>query len=180
MSKRLSRWLHRKGFRIATIPGHNIHQTVRSDKPPAPPPLQQCGVYSIPVTMQDGSLSAYIGSTVRRLDQRLQEHLRACRDRNIYSVLALSCMSGCQPQWQGISILGHAKQPSLLRWKEALFIYSKPAINHPSLQLNSTILRATGLKPGSSTAPPTSVSSPGKITHAPIPSRNSRLHHYPH
>ena len=48
-SERISHWLHRKGYRIATIPGTNIFQSVRSDKPPAS--LLQDGIYSIPILL---------------------------------------------------------------------------------------------------------------------------------
>jgi len=146
ISERISRWLFRKGFRIATSPCPNIHQATRSDKPLPPPPLQQSGVYCIPIILADGTTSSYIGSTIRCLDIRLREHLKACSERNVYSVLAQTTMSGGQPIWKDATIIGTARNTSLLRWKEALFIHSHHTVNQPSVQLNSTLIQATGIK----------------------------------
>jgi len=142
----ISRWLYRKGFRIATSPCPNIHQATRSDKLLPPPPLQQSGVYCIPIILADGTTSSYIGSTIRCLDLRLREHLKACREWNVYSVLAQTTMSGGQPIWKDATIVGTARNTSLLRWKEALFIHSHHTVNQPSVQLNSTLIQATGIK----------------------------------
>ena len=173
ISERISRWLFRKGFKIATSPGANVHQIARSDKPPPPPPLQQSGVYTIPILLADGTSSSYIGSTIRSLDIRLREHLKACQERNIYSALAQTTMAGGRPIWKEASILGTARNAPLLRWKEALFIYSHNTINQPSIQLNSDIIHATGVKSPSITIPiqlgtiPSAVPSPpGNNTHS--------------
>src|SRR5215813_13103424 len=50
-------------------------------------------------------------------------------------------------QWKTRSqdILGHARNSTLLRWKEAIYIHTNKPINQPSLLLNHTILRATNL-----------------------------------
>src|SRR5215813_9690400 len=167
VSERLSHWLHRRGYRVATTPCCNIHQTVRSHKPPEPPHQLQNGVYSIPILLPDGSTTAYIGSTIRRLDQRLQEHIRSCRDRNVYSALGLSYISGGKPDWPAASIIGHAKHTSLLRWKEALLIHTSHTINQPSLQINPTISQATGLRPFSCHALPPA-DCPGRLTYTAI------------
>jgi len=52
-------------------------------------------------------------------------------------------MAGGSPLWNEAFILGHARSTALLRWKEALFICAQQT-NSPSLQLDSTIIRATG------------------------------------
>ena len=144
-SERLTRWLHRKGYRIASTPGRNLFQQVRSDKPPPPPPTLQAGVYCIPIQLPDGTTTSYIGSTIRCLKLRISEHQRACRDRNVFSVLAQSFMAGGRPIWTDSNILGHARNSTLLRWKEAIYIHTNQPINQPSLLLNHTILRATNL-----------------------------------
>jgi len=130
--------------------------------------------------MSDGSTSAYIGSTIRCLDIRIKEHLRSCRDRNIYSALALSTISGNQPIWEAASIIGHAKHTSLLRWKEALFIHSNPTINQPSMQLNPTILHATGLQQSTCDNLSSPGTDPGEMTLTSTRSRNSTRHHSTH
>src|SRR5215813_10147249 len=48
------------------------------------------------------------------------------------------------PLWDEAFILGQARSTHLLRWKEALFIHARQTINQPSLQLNSSIITATG------------------------------------
>ena len=145
-SERIIRWLHRKGYRIITTPCTNLFQSLRTDKPAPPSCLRRSGVYCIPVRLPDRTSSSYIGSTIRCLEQRISEHRRSCRDRNIYSALAQSTMSGGSPLWSEATILGQARNTSLLRWKEALFIHARHTINQPSLQLNPTILRATGFR----------------------------------
>ena len=139
-SERLTRWLHRKGYRIACSPNPNIFQSVRSDKPPPPPPFMQAGVYCIPILLPDGQSTSYIGSTIRCLQQRITEHQKACRDRNVYSVLAQATMAGGQLIWNQAAIIGHARNTSLLRWKEAVCIHANRPINRPSLLLDSMIL----------------------------------------
>ena len=143
-SERITRWLHRKGFRVITTPCTNLFQSLRTDKPIPTSCLRQSGIYCIPVSLPDGSSSSYIGSTIRCLEQRIKEHQRSCRDRNVYSALAQSTMAGGSPLWNEASILGNARSTAILRWKEALFICAQQTINSPSLQLNSTIIRATG------------------------------------
>ena len=125
---------------------------VRTDKPPPTSYLHQNGVYHIPISLPDGTSTAYIGSTIRSLEQRILEHQRSCRDRNFYSALAHSTMSGGMPLWSEASILGQARTTTLLRWKEALFIHLHHTINQPSLLLNPTLIQATGL--GTNTQPP--------------------------
>lgn len=104
---------------------HNIRDMMINNKDPTEK-KDKIGVYEIPIEVEEGKNMVYVGSTVRRHEERFIEHKRDIQKGKQTTALAKYCKENMKdPQWENVKTYSYHTKTNEIRTHETMQIYAR-------------------------------------------------------